>query len=34
MSVDMTKWQEIAKEKAAIEGELEALYEEWEVLSE
>ena len=33
-ATNVAKLQEIAKEKAAIEAELEALYEEWEVLSE
>ena len=33
-ATNVAKLQEIAKEKAAIEAELEALYAEWEVLSE
>ncbi len=33
-ATNVAKLQEIAKEKASIEAELEKLYEEWEVLSE
>ena len=33
-ATNVAKLQEIAKEKASIEDELEKLYEEWETLSE
>lgn len=33
-AVNVTKLQELAKEKASVEAELETLYEEWELLSE
>lgn len=33
-AVNVAKLQELAKEKAAVEAELETLYEEWELLSE